>query len=51
MIADVINLAIFGIAFCQAAGRLIIHKGVATGMNTVMTHYRARDMPALTKDL
>jgi hypothetical protein len=51
MIADVVNLAIIGIALCQAAGRMILHKGVASGMNTVMTQYQARDISALTKDL
>jgi hypothetical protein len=33
MIADVVNLAIMGIAFCQAAGRLFFHKGTAAGIN------------------
>ena len=51
MIADVVNLAIMGIAFCQAAGRLILHKGAAAGINTVVTQYRARDISALTKNL
>jgi hypothetical protein len=51
MIADVINLAIMGIAFCQAAGRLILHKSAAAGRNTAVTQYRARDISALTKDL
>jgi hypothetical protein len=51
MIADVVNLAMMGIAFCQAAGRLILHRGAAAGINTVVTHYRARDISALTKDL
>jgi len=26
MIADVVNFAIMGIAFCHAAGRLILHR-------------------------
>jgi len=51
MIADVVNLAIMGIAFCQAAGRLILHKGAAAGINAVVTPYRARDISALTKDI
>jgi hypothetical protein len=51
MIADVINLAIMGIAFCQAAGRLILHRGAAAGRNRAVTQYRVRDIPALIKDL
>ncbi len=51
MIADVVNLAMMGIAFCQTAGRLILHKGAAGGITDVVTQYRARGISALTKDL
>jgi hypothetical protein len=51
MIADVVNLAIMGIAFCHAAGRLILHKGVAGSVNTVRTKRRAWNISALAKDL
>jgi hypothetical protein len=51
MIADVFNLAIMGLAFCQAAGRLILHKRAETGMNAVMTQCPTRDVSALTNDL
>jgi hypothetical protein len=45
MIAEVFNLAIMGFAFCQAAGRLILHKRVATGMNPVTTHTESGTSP------
>ncbi len=28
MIADMVNAAMMGIGFCQAAGRLIFHRGI-----------------------
>jgi hypothetical protein len=51
MIADVVNFAVMGIAFCHAAGRLILHKGVARSMNTVRTQRRAWNISASAKDL
>jgi hypothetical protein len=59
MIAEVVNFAIVGIGFCHAAGRSILSKRLAAGMNTVMSQnwvkrrcrYRARIVPGLTKDL
>ncbi|MEA2911224.1 MAG: hypothetical protein QOJ15_3305 [Bradyrhizobium sp.] len=59
MIADVVNFAIVGIGFCHTAGRSILSKGLAAGMNTVMSQnwvrhrhrYRARIVSGLTKDL
>jgi hypothetical protein len=51
MIADVVNFAVMGIAFCHAAGRLILHKGVARSMTTVRTQRRARNNSASAKDL
>jgi hypothetical protein len=59
MIADVVNFAIVGIGFCHAAGRSVLYKTLAAGMNTVMSQnwvrrrhrYRAWIFSALTKDL
>jgi hypothetical protein len=57
MIADVVNLAIMAIAFCYAAGRLLLHRGFAAGLNNVLArnrgwdHRRARAGSALTEDL
>jgi hypothetical protein len=59
MIADVVNLAVVGIGFCHAAGRLILYKGLAASVNIVMSQnwgrrrhrYRARIVSTLSKDL
>ena len=42
MIADVVNYAIAGMGFIHALGRLLIRKGLAAGMNTVMTQNSPR---------
>jgi hypothetical protein len=42
VIADVVNHTIAGIGFIHAVGRLIVRKGLAASMNTVMTQKRAR---------
>jgi hypothetical protein len=42
VIADVVNHAIAGIGFVHAVDRLIVRKGLAASMNTVMTQKRAR---------
>ena len=55
MIADVVNYAIAGIGFLQAAGRLFVRKGFS--VNTVMTQNwsrqrdqcRERNISALTE--
>lgn len=62
MIADVVNLAIMSMVFCQAAGRLILLRGLAAGIGTGLTQgwihgwtrwkgqYREPDISALTGD-
>jgi hypothetical protein len=58
MIADVVNAAIAGIGFCQAAGRLIFYRGIK-GSNAVITEnwveplseHRERNISDSTKDL
>ena len=57
MIADVVNVAIAGIGFCHAAGRLIFHRGIRGG-NAVSTEKwveppsedRERNISDSTKD-
>jgi len=58
MIADMVNFAIAGIGFCNAAGRLIWHRGLTAGMITVMAQNwtrprepcRERNISALNRD-
>jgi hypothetical protein len=58
MIADVVNFVIVGMGFCRAAGGPILWKGLAAGVNRVISEdwvtqrhrYRARILFALTKD-
>jgi hypothetical protein len=42
MIADVVNLATMAIAFCHAAGRLMVHRGFAAAVSAVFTQNRMR---------
>jgi hypothetical protein len=41
MSADVVHLAIMAISYCQAAGRLMVHRGFAAGIG-VLTQDRTR---------
>ena len=54
MIADVVNLATMTIAFCHAAGRLMVHRGFAAGLHNFAARNRDWDRHrerALTEDL
>jgi hypothetical protein len=42
MIAEVVNLAIVTVAFCHAAGRLMVHKGFAAGISAASRQDRTR---------
>jgi hypothetical protein len=42
MIADVVNLTIMTVAFCHAAGRLMVHRGFASGISAAPAQDRTR---------
>jgi hypothetical protein len=58
MIADMVNAAVMGIGFCQAAGRLIFYRGIK-GNDAVITEnwveplgeHRDRNISDSTRDV
>jgi len=59
MIADVVNLTIMTVAFCHAAGRLMVHKSLASAISAAPAQDRTRwesecrepNMSALTREI